>query len=125
MIELDFIKGDGLLPAIAQDYKTNEILMLGYINQESWHETLKSGYATYWSRSRNELWKKGDTSGNLQEVKQLLVDCDSDTVIFKVNQIGDAACHLGYRSCFHRTIDGEFIGELIFDPKEVYTSKKH
>jgi len=120
MINLDFKKGDGLLPAIAQDYKTNEVLMLGYINEESWAETLKSGYATYWSRSRNELWKKGDTSGNLQEVKDILVDCDNDTVIFKINQIGDAACHKGYRSCFFRTVKGEVVSDLIFDPKEVY-----
>ena len=120
MIELDFSKGDGLLPAIAQDYKTNEILMLGYINEESWQETLNSGYATYWSRSRNELWKKGDTSGNLQEIKEILVDCDNDTVIFKINQIGDAACHKGYRSCFFRTIEEEVVSDLIFDPKEVY-----
>lgn len=120
MIELDFSKGDGLLPAIAQDYQTNEILMLGYINEESWQETLKSGYATYWSRSRNELWKKGDTSGNLQEIKDILVDCDNDTVILKINQIGDAACHKGYRSCFFRKVDGEVVSDLIFDPKEVY-----
>lgn len=120
MIELDFGKSDGLLPAIAQDYETNEILMLGYINEESWQETQKSGYATYWSRSRNELWKKGDTSGNLQEIKEILVDCDNDTVIFKVNQIGDAACHLGYRSCFFRNVKEEVVGDLIFDPKEVY-----
>ena len=120
MIELDFKKGDGLLPAIVQDYRTNEVLMLGYINKESWAETIRSGYATYWSRSRNELWKKGDTSGNLQEIKEILVDCDNDTVIFKVNQIGDAACHKGYRSCFYRKIDGTVVSRLIFDPKEVY-----
>ena len=120
MIELDFSKGEGLLPAVAQDYKTNEILMLGYINEESWQETLKSGYATYWSRSRNELWKKGDTSGNLQEVKEILVDCDNDTVVFKINQIGGAACHKGYRSCFFRTVSGEIVGDLIFNPEDVY-----
>ncbi len=120
MIKLDFKKGDGLLPAIAQDYKTNEILMLGYINEESWAETQKSGYATYWSRSRNELWKKGDTSGNLQEIKEILVDCDNDTVIFKINQIGDAACHKGYRSCFFRNVQEEVVSDLIFDPKVVY-----
>jgi phosphoribosyl-AMP cyclohydrolase len=120
MIELDFKKGDGLLPAIAQDYKTNEILMLGYISEESLKETLNSGYATYYSRSRNELWKKGETSGKLQEIKEILIDCDKDTVIFKVNQIGDAACHKGYRSCFYRDINGETIGEKVFDPNEVY-----
>ena len=120
MLELDFAKGDGLLPAIAQDHQTNEVLMLGYINEESWAETLKSGYATYWSRSRNELWKKGETSGKFQEIKEILVDCDNDTVILKINQIGDAACHKGYRSCFFRKVDGVIVGDLIFDPKEVY-----
>lgn len=126
MIELDFKKCGGLIPAIAQDWKTNKVLMLAYINEESWNETLKSGKATYWSRSRNKLWKKGEESGNSQLVKEILVDCDLDTVIFKVDQIGGAACHEGYQSCFFRKLEnGELsvIEERIFDPKAVYKKK--
>ncbi len=84
--------------------------MLAYISPESWAETLNSGYATYFSRSRNQLWKKGETSGHLQIVKQILVDCDGDSVIFKVEQVGNAACHTGNRSCFYRevTADGSW-----------------
>ena len=123
MIELDFSKSDGLIPAIAQDWKTGEVLMLAYINKLSWEETLKSGNATYWSRSRNKLWKKGEESGNVQKIKEILVDCDDDTVIFKVDQIGGAACHTGYRTCFYRKIDGEnlkTVGEKVFNPEEKY-----
>lgn len=123
MIELDFSKSDGLIPAIAQDWKTGEVLMLAYINKLSWEETLKSGNATYWSRSRNKLWKKGEESGNVQKIKEILVDCDDDTVIFKVDQIGGAACHTGYRTCFYRKIDGgnlKTVGEKVFNPEEKY-----
>ena len=123
MIELDFAKSDGLIPAIAQDWKTGEILMLAYINRLSWEETLKSGNATYWSRSRNKLWKKGEESGNVQKIKEILIDCDDDTVIFKVDQIGGAACHTGYRTCFYRKIDGDklkTVGEKVFNPEEKY-----
>ncbi len=123
MIELDFSKGDGLLPAIAQDYRTGEVLMLAYINKQSWEETLKTGNATYWSRSRNKLWKKGEESGNVQKIKEIFVDCDNDTVLFKVDQIGSAACHTGYRSCFYRSIKDdkiETVGEKIFDPEKKY-----
>ena len=124
MVKLDFSKSsDGLIPAIAQDYKTGEVLMLAYINEESWAETLKSGYATYWTRSRQKLWKKGESSGNLQEVKEILVDCDEDTVVFKINQIGDAACHVGYRSCFYRKVEGDqliTVGKKVFNPEDVY-----
>ena len=100
MLDLKFT--NGLIPAIAQDYQTGEILMLAYINRESWEVTLKTGYATYWSRSRKSLWKKGETSGNVQIIKDIWVDCDCDTVIFKVQQIGAVACHTGHRSCFFR-----------------------
>ncbi|MFZ2658449.1 MAG: phosphoribosyl-AMP cyclohydrolase [Victivallales bacterium] len=123
MIELDFAKGDGLIPAIAQDWKTGEVLMLAYINKLSWDETLKSGNATYWSRSRNKLWKKGEESGNVQKIKEILVDCDDDTVIFKVDQIGGAACHTGYRTCFYRKLEnGELktLGSKVFNPEEKY-----
>ena len=126
MIKLDFSKDkDGLIPAIAQDWKTGEILMLAYINEDSWKYSIETGNATYWSRSRKKLWKKGESSGNVQEIKEILIDCDEDTVIFKVNQIGDAACHVGYRSCFFRKVDIkknelETIGKPIFDPTKVY-----
>jgi phosphoribosyl-AMP cyclohydrolase len=124
MIELDFSKGNGLLPAIAQDFHSGKVLMLAYINKESWKKTLETGDAHYWSRSRKELWHKGGTSGNVQRIKEIYVDCDNDTVVFKVEQIGGAACHLGYESCFHKKVerDGNFtvIGERIFDPEKVY-----
>ena len=123
MIELDFKKSGGLIPAIAQDWKTGEVLMLAYINEESWKETLKTGHGVYWSRSRSKLWHKGEESGNVQIVKEILVDCDADTVIFKVEQVGGAACHEGYRTCFFRKVAGdklEVVGERVFDPKKVY-----
>ncbi len=123
MVKLDFAKGGGLLPAIAQDWKTGDVLMLAYINEEAWNETLKTGNATYWTRSRQKLWRKGEESGNVQKVKEIYVDCDLDTVIFKVEQIGGAACHEGYRSCFFRKYEnGELVvvGERVFDPAKVY-----
>ena len=124
MSELNFEKGGGLLPAIAQDHTTHEILMMAYINEESWRKTLETGKAHYWSRSRNSLWCKGESSGHVQIIKEILVDCDSDTVVFKVEQLGKAACHTGYASCFFRRVeaDGSFVvqGQPVFDPKEVY-----
>jgi len=123
MIELDFKKSGGLIPAIAQDWKTGEVLMLAYINEESWKETLRTGHGVYWSRSRSKLWHKGEESGNVQIVKEILVDCDADTVIFKVEQVGGAACHEGYHTCFFRRVAGdelEVVGERVFDPKKVY-----
>ncbi len=123
MEELNFAKSGGLLPAIAQDHKTGEILMLAYINPESWAATLATGKAYYWSRSRKKLWFKGESSGHVQIVHEILVDCDNDTVVFKVEQIGGAARHTGHRSCFFRRHqDGglKVISEPVFDPKEVY-----
>ena len=123
MIQLDFKKTGGLIPAIAQDAATGEVLMLAFINQESWEKTLATGEAHYWSRSRQELWHKGGTSGNVQKVKAIYIDCDDDTVLLKVEQVGGAACHTGMKSCFFRRLqDGELIteGEPVFDPKEVY-----
>ena len=123
MIELDFKKSGGLIPAIAQDWKTGEVLMLAYINEESWKETLKTGHGVYWSRSRSKLWHKGEESGNVQIVKEILVDCDADTVIFKVEQVGGAACHEGYHTCFFSKVAGdtlEVVGERVFDPRKVY-----
>ncbi|UCF85038.1 MAG: phosphoribosyl-AMP cyclohydrolase [Desulfobacteraceae bacterium] len=124
MIALDFSKGNGLLPAIVQDYRSGKVLMLAYINRASWEKTIETGEAHYWSRSRQELWHKGGTSGNVQKVKEIYADCDDDTVLFKVEQIGAAACHLGYESCFHKTIDSNgsvsVVGKKIFDPDKVY-----
>lgn len=124
MIQLQFSKSkDGLLPAIAQDYMTNEVLMLAYINEESWKKTLETGKVHYWSRSRSKLWLKGESSNHVQLVKEVLVDCDEDTVVFKVEQLGGAACHKGYRSCFFRRYednDLKIIDKPVFDPREVY-----
>lgn len=123
-VKLDFAKCGGLIPAIAQDHKTNEILMMAYINAESWQETIKSGYATYYSRSRQQLWKKGESSGHLQVVKEILVDCDLDTVIFKIEQLGPGACHTGHRSCFYRKVENGELSEVeatVFDADKVYS----
>src|SRR6266567_1240494 len=119
---LDFDKSP-LLPAIAQDADSGEVLMLAWMNREAYEETLKSRRAVYFSRSRNRLWRKGEESGNVQEVREIYVDCDADTVLLKVHQIGGAACHEGYQSCFFRQVKGDqlqVIGERVFDPKQVY-----
>lgn len=119
----DFSKSDGLVPAIAQDAETGEVLMLAYMNRESYDETLRTGRAVYFSRSRNKLWRKGEESGNVQQVKEIYLDCDADTILLEVHQIGGAACHEGYASCFFRRIDGDevkVVGERLFDPKQVY-----
>ena len=124
---LNFAKSaDGLLPAIAQDYETREVLMLAYINELSWQKTLETGTAHYWSRSRQKLWLKGESSGHVQKIHDILVDCDEDTVIFLVEQVGGAACHTGHRSCFHRKVQGRELiteGEKLFDPEMVYGKK--
>ena len=124
MESLRFDKGEGLLPAIVQDFRTNEILMVAYINEEAWQKTLETGKAHYWSRSRNKLWLKGESSKHYQVIKEILVDCDADTVIYRVEQQGAAACHKGYRSCFFRRVEGDAFrvkDERVFDPEEVYT----
>lgn len=121
----------GLIPAIVQDAKTGEVLMFAWMNRESFKRTLKTGMMTYWSRSRQRLWVKGESSGNIQEVREAYIDCDEDCLLFKVEQKGiGAACHLGYRSCFFRSVtlpDGTFttVGERLFDPDEVYNSSAH
>ena len=123
MQEPNFDKGEGLLPVVAQDAATGEVLMLAYMNREAWQKTLETGKATYWSRSRRSLWLKGETSGHVQLVREIRLDCDADTILLKVTQLGDAACHDGYRSCFYRKwTDGRFAtaGERVFDPKDVY-----
>lgn len=96
---------DGLIPAIAQDYKSGEILMLAYMNSESLKLTLETGEAVYWSRSRKALWKKGETSGHIQKIHEILIDCDQDALILKIEQLGDSACHTGRKSCFYRAVD--------------------
>lgn len=123
MIKLRFDKGEGLLPAIAQDYHSGQVLMLAYINEEAWRKTLETGKAHYWSRSRHKLWLKGESSNHVQLIKEILVDCDEDTVVFKVEQLGGAACHKGYPSCFFRTVVGDELQknqQPVFDPQEVY-----
>lgn len=123
MATLDFDKMNGLVPAIVQDYKTLDVLMLGFMNPAAWELTLSSGKATFYSRSRQALWVKGQTSGHVQIVKEIRIDCDNDTVLLLVEQVGGAACHTGYRSCFYRKIEGgsiAVIGQPVFDPKEVY-----
>ena len=99
-MELDFDKLDGLIPVIVQDAKDGTVLMQAFMNREAWDLTLSTGYAHYFSRSRNRLWKKGETSGHVQEVKEIYADCDGDCLLLKVNQAGGSACHTGNRSCF-------------------------
>jgi phosphoribosyl-AMP cyclohydrolase len=106
MIAPDFSKNNGLIPAIVQDAQNGEVLMLAYMNEESLKKTLETGLATYWSRSRNELWCKGETSGHYQHVQEIYIDCDADTLLLKVIQDG-AACHTGNRTCFYRTLEEE------------------
>jgi len=120
---IDFDKAGGLVPAIAQDAATGQVLMLAWMNREAYDETVRTGRAVYFSRSRNKLWRKGEESGNVQEVREIFVDCDADTVLLKVHQIGGAACHEGYASCFFRKAEQDgwrVIGERVFDPKQVY-----
>jgi phosphoribosyl-AMP cyclohydrolase len=123
MIKLNFEKMGGLIPAIAQDHETGAVLMLAFMNQAAWEETLKTGRATYYSRTRDTLWVKGLTSGHIQYVKEIRVDCDADTVLLKVEQVGGAACHTGYGSCFYQKVEAGalvVVGQPVFDPKEVY-----
>lgn len=120
---IDFEKKQGLVPVIVQDWKTGEVLMMAYMNAESWAKTQETGKACFWSRSRKKIWLKGETSGHVQIVKEVYLDCDNDALLLKVEQVGGAACHTGYRSCFYRRIENgraESIGERVFDPKEVY-----
>jgi len=122
-MEPHFDKTDGLIPAIVQDAETKDVLMLAYMNKESWDATVLTGKATFWSRSRQKLWVKGESSGHVQIVKKIFMDCDNDTVLMQVEQIGGAACHTGHRSCFYRRLEGgQWVeaGEMIFDPKDVY-----
>lgn len=120
----DFEKNE-LIPVIAQDHLSGEVLMLAYMNRQAFEETIKSGRVCYWSRSRGKLWRKGEESGNVQHLKGIYFDCDADTLLVQVEQVGGAACHEGYRSCFFRKLDVksgnvEVIGERVFDPQQVY-----
>ncbi len=112
----------GLIPVVVQEFTTGEVLMVAYANEEAVQLTRTTGYAHYYSRSRKKIWKKGEESGNLQKVIRILVDCDEDTLLYQVEQLGGAACHTGHRSCFYRTLEGEEIAPSIFDPETVYGS---
>ncbi len=123
---LDFTKTGGVVPAIAQDDDTGEVLMLAWMNAEAFAETVRTGLACYFSRSRGRLWRKGEESGHVQEIRGIYIDCDADTVLLKVKQIGGAACHEGYKSCFFRQVKGDelhVVAERVFEPKAVYGAK--
>lgn len=120
---VDFDKLGGMVPVIAQDDTTGDVLMMAYMNKEAFDETLRTGRVCYFSRSRNRLWRKGEESGNVQELRGVYLDCDTDTLLVKVEQIGGAACHEGYRSCFFRRIEGDelkVIAQRVFNPDDVY-----
>ncbi len=119
MLDISFDK-DGLVPVIAQDFDSKDVLMLAYADSAAIQKTLDTGYAHYYSRSRGKIWKKGEESGNIQEIVRILVDCDEDTVLYQVRQKGKGACHTGYERCFYRTIDGEIVAKKMFDPELVY-----
>lgn len=117
----------GLLPAIAQDAASGEVLMLAWMNEQAWEKTLETGIAHYWSRSRQKLWQKGESSGHVQKICSILLDCDKDSILLKVQQVGNAACHTGHRSCFYRKIVGAQNLEcspMIFDPREIYGNSR-
>ena len=119
----DFDKSGGLIPAIAQDFTTGEVLMLAWMNLEAWNATIAEGIAVYWSRSRQKIWRKGESSGNVQRVREIYLDCDMDSILMKVEQTGGAACHTGRRSCFFNKLENggiRVISEPLFDPGEVY-----
>jgi phosphoribosyl-AMP cyclohydrolase len=118
-----FSSPDGLITAVAQDATTGDVLMVAHMNRDAWDETLASGRAVYFSRARKRLWRKGEESGNVQNVKAIFVDCDADTVLLKVEQVGGAACHEGYPSCFFRqvtTTGTKIVAQRVFDPADVY-----
>jgi phosphoribosyl-AMP cyclohydrolase len=122
-MNIDFDKSGGLVPAIAQDAVSGEVLMLAWMNREAYDETLRTGRAVYFSRSRQKLWRKGEESGHVQEVREVYLDCDADTILLKVHQVGGAACHEGYASCFFRKVEPDgvrVVGGRVFDPKQVY-----
>jgi phosphoribosyl-AMP cyclohydrolase len=121
MIPMKFV--NGLIPVIVQDAKSRDVLMLAYATEQAVNLTRTTGFAHYFSRSRNKIWKKGEESGHFQRVVRILVDCDEDCLIYDVEQTG-AACHTGYTSCFFRTLDGAIISERAFDPDKVYKERE-
>jgi phosphoribosyl-AMP cyclohydrolase len=127
-VEIDFHKSGGLVPAIIQDERSGEVLMLGFMNAESLAETQRIGEVVFFSRSRNKLWKKGESSGHVLRVREVRVDCDADALLVRVEAVGPGVCHEGYRSCFFRSIesngDTKIIAERTFAPKSVYGKEK-
>ena len=124
----DFKDESTLIPTIAQELTSGKVLMLAYMNRAAWQQTLATGEAVYYSRSRGRLWKKGETSGHVQRVREVYLDCDADTILLKVEQLGGAACHQGYASCFFRQRVGDewqVVGERVFDPDKTYQGKQH
>lgn len=119
MLNINFDK-DGLVPVIAQDFDSKEVLMFAYANSDALTKTIKTGYAHYYSRSRKKIWKKGEESGNVQEIVRILLDCDEDTLLYQVKQMGKGACHTGYERCFYRTIEGEIVAKKMFEPELIY-----
>ena len=123
MLTPDFAKMNGLVPAIVQDAASGEVLMMAYMNEDAWKRTLETGEAHYWSRSRQEIWHKGGTSGHVQKIRSIRLDCDNDTILLLIEQVGGAACHTGFRSCFFRELKNGRVSDCcpkVFDPKEVY-----
>jgi len=120
MIDFSTLKSEnGLVLAVVQDELSRDVLMCAYMNREALEKTVETGIAHFWSRSRQQLWKKGETSGHIQKVKEIRIDCDMDSLLLLVEQAG-GACHMGYRSCFYRNLEGNIIGEKIFEPEDVY-----
>lgn len=123
MLTPDFAKMNGLVPAIAQDAASGEVLMMAYMDGDAWKRTLETGEAHYWSRRRQEIWYKGGTSGHVQKIRSIRLDCDNDTIHLLIEQVGGAACHTGFRSCFFRELKNGRVSDCcpkVFDPKEVY-----
>ena len=127
-MQIDFKKQDGLVPAIVQDAKTGDVLMLGFMNEQAYAETLSSGDVTFFSRSRNKMWRKGEQSGHTLRVREVRIDCDADAVLVRVDPLGPGVCHEGYRSCFFRKMDAAgaaaVVEERTFDPNAVYKEKE-
>src|SRR5271155_1285343 len=124
-MNLDFTKLDGLVATVVQDHKTGRVLMVGFMNEEAWQKTVETGFVTFFSRSRNKLWLKGETSGHKLVVKEIATDCDQDAVLIKVEALGPGVCHEGYESCFFRKLaDGQWLENeaRAYDPKEVYSA---
>ena len=122
-MNLDFAKSDGLVTAVIQDHGSGRVLMVGFMNEEAFRRTVETGYATFWSRSRGKLWLKGESSGHRLVVKEIATDCDSDTLLIKVDALGPGVCHEGYESCFFRRLDGsewKITEARAYDPSAVY-----